>query len=46
MLIEADSGAELSEADDFIVDDDGRPVADKRRKRRTFLGNSYVDFCV
>lgn len=30
---EEDEG-EYSDADDFIVDDDGRPIADKRKKRR------------
>lgn len=25
---------EYSDADDFIVDDDGRPIADKRKKRK------------
>jgi len=29
-----DEGELSSDADDFIVDDDGRPIADKRRKRK------------
>lgn len=31
---EEEEEGEYSDADDFIVDDDGRPIADKRKKRK------------
>lgn len=39
---EVEEGEEdYSDADDFIVDDEGRPIAEKRKKR-TFFSDSYV----
>lgn len=38
---EEDEG-EYSDADDFIVDDDGRPIADKRKKRKPIFTDAYV----
>lgn len=31
---------EYSDADDFIVDDDGRPIADKRKKRKAIFADA------
>lgn len=31
---EGDEEGDYSDADDFIVDDDGRPITDKRKKRK------------
>jgi hypothetical protein len=31
---EEGSEGEYSDADDFIVDDDGRPIAEKRKRRK------------
>jgi hypothetical protein len=31
---EEDEEGEYSDSDDFIVDDDGRPIADRRKKRK------------
>lgn len=31
---EDDEEGEYSDSDDFIVDDDGRPIADRRKKRK------------
>lgn len=33
---EEDVEGDYSDADDFIVDDEGRPIADKRKKRKIF----------
>ena len=31
-----------SDADDFIVDDEGRPIAEKKKKRRPIFTDAYV----
>jgi hypothetical protein len=31
---EEEEEGDYSDADDFIVDDDGRPIAEKKRKRK------------
>ena len=33
---------EESDADDFIVDDDGRPIAEKRKKKKHIFTDSLV----
>lgn len=33
---------EYSDADDFIVDDEGRPIADKRKKRKPIFTDAWV----
>jgi hypothetical protein len=39
---EGDDEGEYSDADDFIVDDHGRPIADKRKKRKPIFTDAYV----
>lgn len=38
---EEDEG-EYSDADDFIVDDEGRPIAEKKKKRKPIFSDAYV----
>lgn len=39
---EDDEEGEYSDADDFIVDDDGRPIADRRKKRRPIFTDAAL----
>lgn len=34
------SEGEYSDADDFIVDDDGRPIAEKKKKRKPIFSDA------
>ena len=43
IIDEEGSEGDSSDADDFIVDDDGRPIREKRKKKHIFA-DSYVDF--
>lgn len=35
---------EYTDADDFIVDDDGRPIAEKRKKKKPIFTDAYVEY--
>lgn len=37
-----EEGDDYSDADDFIVDDEGRPIRDKQRKRKPIFTDQYV----
>lgn len=37
------SEGEYSSADDFIVDDDGRPIAEKKKKKKPIFSDAYVE---
>lgn len=39
---EGSDEGEYTDADDFIVDDDGRPIAEKRKKKRPIFSDAYV----
>lgn len=39
---EEDEEGEYSDADDFIVDDDGRPIADKRKRRKPIFSDAAL----
>lgn len=36
------SEGEYSDDDNFIVDDDGRPIAEKKKKRKPIFSDAYV----
>lgn len=40
---EGSDEGEYTDADDFIVDDDGRPIAEKRKKKKPIFSDAYVD---
>jgi len=39
---EGSDEGEYTDADDFIVDDDGRPIAEKRKKKKPIFSDAYV----
>ncbi len=41
-LVSDESDGEYSETDDFIVDDEGRPLTEKRRKRKPIFTDSSL----
>lgn len=36
-----EEGSEGDSEDDFIVDDDGRPIAEKRKKKKPIFSDAY-----
>lgn len=39
---EGSDEGEYTDADDFIVDDDGRPITEKRKKKKLIFSDAYV----